>query len=139
MCFCAPNSHDVAEQTNLLALNAAIIAAQAGEHGRGFAVVADDIKALAERDDFQSAPQPGQLYPLDTAEAYVQHLLSYVDVAALKPLKIVVDAGNGGAGRVIDLLESRLPFEFIKLHHEPDGNFPNGVPNPLLPENRAAL
>jgi phosphomannomutase len=59
-------------------------------------------------------------------------------VSALKPLKIVVDAGNGGAGRVVDLLEPHLPFEFIKLHHEPDGNFPNGVPNPLLPENRSA-
>ncbi len=68
----------------------------------------------------------------------MEHLLSYVDVATLKPLKIVVDAGNGGAGRVVDLLEPHLPFEFIKLHHEPDGNFPNGVPNPLLPENRAA-
>jgi phosphomannomutase len=68
----------------------------------------------------------------------VQHLLSYVDTASLKPLKIVVDAGNGGAGRVIDLLEPHLPFEFIKLHHNADGNFPNGVPNPLLPENRVA-
>ena len=61
-----------------------------------------------------------------------------MDVAKLKPLKIVVDAGNGGAGRVVDLLEPHLPFEFIKLHHQPDGNFPNGVPNPLLPENRTA-
>jgi phosphomannomutase len=97
-----------------------------------------DIKALAERDQFTPAQQPGQLHPLDTSDAYVQHLLSYVDVASLKPLKIVVDAGNGGAGRVIDLLEPHLPFEFIKLHHEADGNFPNGVPNPLLPENRVA-
>jgi len=97
-----------------------------------------DIKELAERDQFTPAPQPGQLHPLDTSDAYVQHLLSYVDVARLKPLKIVVDAGNGGAGRVIDLLEPHLPFEFIKLHHEADGNFPNGVPNPLLPENRVA-
>ena len=97
-----------------------------------------DIKDLAERDAFTAAQQPGQLHALDTAQAYVQHLLSYVDVAALKPLKIVVDAGNGGAGRVVDLLEPHLPFEFIKLHHEADGNFPNGVPNPLLPENRTA-
>lgn len=97
-----------------------------------------DIKALAERNDFTAAQQPGTLHALDTSEAYVQHLLSYVDVASFKPLKIVVDAGNGGAGRVVDLLEAHLPFEFIKLHHEPDGNFPNGVPNPLLPENRAA-
>ena len=97
-----------------------------------------DIKALAEQDEFVPAAKAGQLHPLDTAAAYVEHLLSYVDVAALKPLKIVVDAGNGGAGRVIDLLEPHLPFEFIKLHHQPDGNFPNGVPNPLLVENRAA-
>ena len=97
-----------------------------------------DIRRLAEADEFTAAPARGDLHALDIDEAYVQHLLSYVDVPALKPLKIVVDAGNGGAGRVVDLLESHLPFEFIKLHHEPDGNFPNGVPNPLLPENRSA-
>ena len=97
-----------------------------------------DIKKLAEQDQFTPAAERGQLYPLNTSEAYVQHLLSYVDTARLKPLKIVVDAGNGGAGRVVDLLEQHLPFEFIKLHHNADGNFPNGVPNPLLPENRVA-
>jgi phosphomannomutase len=97
-----------------------------------------DIKALAERNQFTAAAQPGKMYSLDTSQAYVEHLLSYVDVGSLKPLKVVVDAGNGGAGRVVDLLEPYLPFEFIKLHHEADGNFPNGVPNPLLPENRAA-
>ena len=97
-----------------------------------------DIKKLAERDQFKAAAEPGKLYALDTSEAYVQHLLSYIDIGSLKPLKVVVDAGNGGAGRVVDLLESHLPFEFIKLHHNADGNFPNGVPNPLLPENRVA-
>lgn len=97
-----------------------------------------DIKAMAERDEFEPAATPGQLHKLDTSGAYVEHLLSYVDVGSLKPLKLVVDAGNGGAGRIVDLLEPHLPFEFIKLHHEPDGNFPNGVPNPLLPENRTA-
>ena len=97
-----------------------------------------DIKKLAEQDQFTPAAERGQWYPLNTSEAYVQHLLSYVDTARLKPLKIVVDAGNGGAGRVVDLLEQHLPFEFIKLHHNADGNFPNGVPNPLLPENRVA-
>jgi phosphomannomutase len=70
--------------------------------------------------------------------AYVEHLLSYVNLKTLKPLKIVVNAGNGGAGLVIDRLEKFLPFEFIKVHHEPNGEFPNGVPNPLLEENRAA-
>jgi phosphomannomutase len=75
---------------------------------------------------------------LDNRASYVEHLLSYIDMDRLRPLKIVVNAGNGGAGAVIDLLEGLLPFEFIKVHHEPDGTFPNGVPNPLLTENRAA-
>ena len=95
-----------------------------------------DIRDLARRGGFSAARRRGTIRRLDTRAAYVEHLLSYVDVASLKPLSIVVDAGNGGAGRVIDLLEAHLPFTFIKLHHEPDGNFPNGVPNPLLAENR---
>jgi phosphomannomutase/phosphoglucomutase len=70
--------------------------------------------------------------------AYVRHLLSYIDVKALRPLKVVVNAGNGGAGGVIDLLAPYLPFEFVRVNHEPDGRFPNGIPNPLLPENREA-
>lgn len=70
--------------------------------------------------------------------AYIQHLLSYVDAGKLRPLKLVVNAGNGGAGAIVDLLAPHLPFEFIRICHEPDGSFPNGIPNPLLPENRAA-
>jgi phosphomannomutase len=61
-----------------------------------------------------------------------------VDRAKLKPLTIVSNPGNGGAGLVIDLIENDLPFQFIKVHHEPDGTFPHGVPNPMLEENRAA-
>ncbi len=95
------------------------------------------IRDLVRGNRFSAAASPGQLRRLDTSSAYIEHLLGYVDVASLPPLRIVVDAGNGGAGRVIDLLEPLLPFEFIKLHHQPDGHFPNGVPNPLLPENRA--
>lgn len=70
--------------------------------------------------------------------AYIQHLLSYVSLDSLKPLKIVVNPGNGSAGLVVQLLERYLPFEFIYVNETPDGNFPNGVPNPLLPENRLA-
>ena len=70
--------------------------------------------------------------------AYFERLLGYVDGRRLKPLKIVTNAGNGGAGAVIDGLAPHLPFEFIRLQHEPDGRFPNGIPNPILPENRAA-
>ncbi len=79
-----------------------------------------------------------QLKPLDLRADYVRHLLGYVDVAALKPLRIVVNAGNGTAGLVVDALAPYLPFELIRIHHEPDPDFPNGIPNPLLPENRAA-
>ena len=79
---------------------------------------------------------PGTVTYVDILKDYIEHLLTYVDKAALKPLKVVVNAGNGGAGAVIDALEPYLPFEFIKVNHQPDGNFPNGVPNPLLIENR---
>ncbi|MCB1615646.1 MAG: phosphomannomutase CpsG, partial [Pseudomonadales bacterium] len=95
-----------------------------------------DIKALAESGNFAEPVRRGQTFSLDIADRYRDHLLSYVDISALKPLKIVAHAGNGGAGRVIDQLEPFLPFEFIKVQHEADGNFPNGVPNPLLEENR---
>ena len=78
----------------------------------------------------------GVRWALDTRAAYTDHLLGYVDCSALRKLKVVVNAGNGGAGAFVDLLEPYLPFEFIKVHHEADGNFPNGVPNPMLEENR---
>lgn len=71
-------------------------------------------------------------------EAYVEHLLTYVDTSKLKPLKLVVNAGNGPAGLYIDLLEKHLPVEFIKMNHEPDASFPNGIPNPVLVEQREA-
>ena len=86
---------------------------------------------------FADAPQQGRYEPLEMMSAYIDHLLGYVDAASLSPMTIVVNAGNGGAGLVIDELEQHLPFEFVKVHHEPDGHFPNGVPNPILPENRA--
>ncbi|KTF40167.1 phosphomannomutase/phosphoglucomutase [Xanthomonas translucens] len=70
--------------------------------------------------------------------AYIAQLLSYIDIGSLKPLKLVVNAGNGGAGAIVDLLAPHLPFEFVRVFHEPDGHFPNGIPNPLLPENREA-
>lgn len=82
------------------------------------------------------AGSSGKIELLDITEDYVKHILSYADLAALKPLKVVVNAGNGAAGPVLDVMEKYLPFELVKVHHQPDGNFPNGVPNPLLPENR---
>ena len=96
----------------------------------------EDIRKIAERNEFVDAPVKGRLEKVDVKDDYIKHLLSYVNPFALKSMKVVTNAGNGGAGRIIDLLEEYLPFEFIKLYNDPDGNFPNGVPNPLLEENR---
>ena len=96
-----------------------------------------EIQRLAEENNFATVDKQGESFDISTKDAYIEHLLTYVDVASLKPLKIVSNPGNGGAGDVIDRIESHLPIEFIKVHHEADGEFPNGVPNPLLVENRA--
>jgi phosphomannomutase len=96
-----------------------------------------DIRALAERGEFgPPVAALGKVRQVDIIPDYIEHLLSYVDVETLAPLKIVVNAGNGGAGPIVDLLEPHLPFKFIKLFHEPNGSFPNGVPNPMIEENR---
>lgn len=97
-----------------------------------------DIQEIAENTIFQAADSRsrGSYRRVSCSDAYIEHLLTYVDRSKLKPLKIVVNAGNGTAGPVLDALQSFLPFEFIKVNHEPDGSFPNGIPNPLLPESR---
>lgn len=81
-------------------------------------------------------PTQGRESAMTDKSAYIAHLLGYVDATALRPLKLVVNAGNGGAGAIVDLLAAHLPFEFVRVFHEADGSFPNGIPNPLLPENR---
>ena len=82
------------------------------------------------------AAEKGRSSIISSKNAYIEHLLGYVQPDRLLPLKIVVNSGNGCAGPIVDLLEDRLPFRFVKLHHGPDGTFPNGVPNPLLPDRR---
>jgi phosphomannomutase len=81
--------------------------------------------------------RPGTVEHLDTRPRFVEHILTYIDAAALRPLKLVVNPGNGGAGPVIAMLEPHLPLQLVKINEKPDGSFPLGVPNPLLPENRA--
>ena len=103
----------------------------------------NDIKQLAEQNDFESIAQVGQYKKLSNLDEYTEHLLSYITPSNIKPLKLVVNSGNGAAGHVIDDLEAKftklgIAIEFIKVHHQPDSSFPNGIPNPLLPENRAA-
>jgi phosphomannomutase len=96
----------------------------------------EDIRRLAERDDRYLGESQGEHRSVEVTSEYINKLLSFVDTEVLTPLKVVVNAGNGAAGPTLDLLEAHLPFEFIKIHHEPDGDFPNGVPNPMIVENR---
>ncbi|MEA5091628.1 Phosphomannomutase/phosphoglucomutase [bioreactor metagenome] len=88
-------------------------------------------------DSIYPGTKVGKIETYNIMPEYIKHILTYVDTSVLKPLKIVVNPGNGGAGAVIKKMEKKLPFEFIKINEKPDGTFPNGVPNPLLPENRA--
>ncbi len=97
-----------------------------------------DIAAMIQSGNFPpAAAAKGKVEKFDTSADYVKHLLGYVNLKVLRKLKVVVDAGNGGAGLAVDKLEPHLPFEFIKVRHEPNGHFPQGVPNPMLEENRA--
>ena len=102
-----------------------------------------DIQRLAEKNDFPAVKKRGVLSKASCMSAYISHLLSYISVDDIKPIKLVVNAGNGSAGIIIDKIEVEfkklnVPVTFIKVHHQPNGNFPNGIPNPLLPENRSA-
>ena len=96
-----------------------------------------DIRKLAESDDRAMAKKRGIRAPVNIFKPYIDHLLTYIDVDALKPLKLVVNPGNGGAGIAMDGLKKHLPFNFIDVNYEPDGTFPNGIPNPMLLENQA--
>ncbi|MGH8362597.1 MAG: phosphomannomutase [Gammaproteobacteria bacterium] len=83
-----------------------------------------------------TAPR-GDYRQINVRDDYVRHVLGYVDTAALKPIKVVVNAGNGCAGPTFDAIAKHLPLQVTRLLHEPDGRFPNGVPNPMLEQNRA--
>lgn len=101
-----------------------------------------DIQHLAERNDFKPIDQKGSLTKSSCMKPYIEHLLTYINLDLLRPMKLVVNAGNGSAGPVIDAIEAEfkrlnIPVELIKVNHQPDGNFPNGIPNPLLSENRS--
>ncbi|QLU67400.1 phosphomannomutase CpsG [Citrobacter freundii] len=103
-----------------------------------------DVQALAEANNFAPVDQEkrGSYKQISVLDAYVDHLMGYIDlVNFVRPMKLVVNSGNGAAGHVIDAIEKRfvaanVPITFIKVHHQPDGTFPNGIPNPLLPECR---
>ena len=104
-----------------------------------------DIKALAEANNFPEveANNRGAYEKVSILDDYIDHLCGYVDLSSIKPIKLVMNAGNGAAGPVVDAMQARfanlnLPIELIKINNEPDGSFPNGIPNPILHENRAS-
>lgn len=100
-----------------------------------------EIQALAETGTFNEVAEKGTTETYNILPEFVDHLMTYIDPAKICPMKLVVNAGNGAAGHVIDAIEVKfkelnIPVEFIKIHHEADGHFPNGIPNPILVENR---
>jgi len=92
-------------------------------------------KAMTDEDTSGDA-STGQVQEYDVWPAYVERALSFVEVSAIKPLRVVIDAANGMAGLMLPPVLERLPIEAIRHYFEPDGTFPNHEPNPLLPENR---
>ncbi|ATZ61927.1 phosphomannomutase CpsG [Acinetobacter bereziniae] len=100
-----------------------------------------DIQALAESEQFIEVEKKGSTQKYNILPEFIEHLLTYIDPAKIRPLKLVMNAGNGAAGHVVDAIEKKfkalnIPVEFIKIHNHPDGTFPNGIPNPILVENR---
>ncbi|STZ01130.1 Phosphomannomutase/phosphoglucomutase [Moraxella lacunata] len=98
-----------------------------------------DIRAIAERGEFVVANK-GKVTLNTDKTAYIDKLMSFTDTAKFTPKKIVVNSGNGSAGPVVDELQKRLgnKIELIKVHHTPDGSFPNGIPNPMIIANQKA-
>ena len=101
----------------------------------------DALRLRAEAGDFTKAPVQGTVQKVNPREDYAAKVMSFIDVAKLRPLKILVNAGNGTAGPTFDVIKAQLaaagaPLQFIELDHNPDSSFPNGIPNPLLPENQ---
>ncbi|KAF0150940.1 MAG: phosphomannomutase [Ignavibacteria bacterium] len=95
------------------------------------------IEQMILKDELgETSTKKGKIFPKDILNEFIENLQKFYDAKKIKPYKVVVNAGNGCIGPALDVLEKYLPIEMIKVFHEPDSNFPNGVPNPLLPENR---
>ncbi|NNH86658.1 phosphomannomutase CpsG [Acinetobacter terrae] len=100
-----------------------------------------EIRALAETAEFTEVALKGTTQSYNILPEFIEHLMTYINVSKIRPMKLVMNAGNGAAGHVIDAIEYKfkslnVPIEFIKINNEADGTFPNGIPNPILIENR---
>ena len=108
-----------------------------GSFPMGYADGLNLIEQMVLTDDLgEKAAVKGKIILKDILAESVNNVSKFYNPEKIKPFKVVVNAGNGCVGPALDLLEKYLPIKMIKVFHEPDSNFPNGVPNPLLPENR---
>ena len=98
-----------------------------------------DIRDIAVNGNFQQPAKKGEVIKRDVTDDYAQHVLSFIDVNKIKPLKVVVDAGNGMAGMMLPRVFKHLPCELIPLYFELDGNFPHHPASPIEPENMVDL
>lgn len=100
-----------------------------------------DIQALAESGEFTPVEHKGSTQSYNILPQFIDHLMTYIELSKIRPMKLVMNAGNGAAGHVVDAIEQKfkalnIPVEFVKIHNDADGTFPNGIPNPILVENR---
>ena len=100
-----------------------------------------DIQALAESGEFTPVEHKGSVQSYNILPEFIEHLMTYIEPSKIRPMKLVMNAGNGAAGHVVDAIEEKfkalnIPVEFVKIHNDADGTFPNGIPNPILVENR---
>lgn len=108
-----------------------------GSKPMGYDSGLSEIEQMIVNNDLgENASQKGEITEIDIMEDFTKSLSKFYDASKINKFKVVVNAGNGCVGPALDSLEKYLPIEMIKVHHNPDSSFPNGVPNPLLPENR---
>jgi len=108
-----------------------------GSKPMGYNSGLSEIEEMISNDNLGNiAEVKGEIKTVDIMDVFIESLKKFYDAEKINPFKVVVNAGNGCVGPALDVLEKDLPIEMIKVHHEPDSSFPNGVPNPLLPENR---
>lgn len=100
-----------------------------------------DIQVLTESGEFTPVEHKGSTQSYNILPEFIEHLMTYIEPSKIRPMKLVMNAGNGAAGHVVDAIEQKfkalnIPVEFVKIHNDADGTFPNGIPNPILVENR---